>query len=488
MEKIPKIRSPNNKILITDGHTCIPIIGLTPTVREQNTIQVQITPRIDHYVRRRSRNFGVLKPILRSHDRQLTTLQNKQDCLINDEQINDTIGSPLQAVSLPSLKDTQITQGLQPFLPNFFLSNVRSISNKADELRVVLQKNCIDSSTVDALISMSHCWYSNTDGNGETVRVFLLDFSKAFDRINHKILIKKMHLLNIDKSLINWVIDFLIQRRQRVKLGSAFSDWSLVNGGVPQGTILGPLLFLIMVNDLSETIGKRRLGNLQSVINDIDQWCAENNVMLNQSKCKELIISFAKDVPNLRPLFIKDHCISPVPSAKVLGLYFSSDLSWNVHVEHICKASKRLFFLRVLKRSGLGLSSLIQVYTTCIRPVLEYACQVWNFNSPDYLKEEIERIQKRALRIIRLNLSFRKALETSEIPLLSQRRNDLCKSYFKKLLNPGIKLNELIPNKRKDLRTYELRNNQHINLINCKTTRFRNTFIPSNIEVYNDSL
>ena len=294
------------------------------------------------------------------------------------------------------------------------------------------------SSTVDALTSMSHCWYSNTDGNGKTVRVFLLDFSKAFDRINHKILIKKMQLLNIDKSLINWVIDFLIQRRQRVKLGSAFSDWSLVNGGVPQGTILGPLLFLIMVNDLainhadrwkyvddtslSETIVKCRQGNLQSVINDIDQWCTENDMILNHSKCKELIISFAKDVPNLRPLFIKDHCITLVPSAKVLGLYFSSDLSWNVHVEHIvCKASKRLFFLRVLKRSGLGLSSLIQVYTTCIRPVLEYACQVWNFNSPDYLKEEIERIQKRALRIICPNLSYRRALEASEIPLLSQR-------------------------------------------------------------------
>ena len=105
---------------------------------------MQITPRIGHYVRRRSCNFGVLKPILRSHDKQLTTSQNKQDCLINDEQINDTIGSPLQAVSLPSLKDTQITQGLQPFLPNFFLSNVRSISNKVDELGVVLQKNCID--------------------------------------------------------------------------------------------------------------------------------------------------------------------------------------------------------------------------------------------------------------------------------------------------------------------------------------------------------
>ena len=152
-----------------------------------------------------------------------------------------------------------------------------------------------------------------------------------------------MQLLNIDKSLINWVIDFLMQRRQRVKLGSSFSDWSLVNGGVPQGTILGPLLFLIMVNDLainhkdrwkyvddtslSETIGKGCQSNLQSVINNIDQWCTENDMMLNRSKCKELIISFAKDVPNLRPLFIKDHCMSPVLSAKVLGLYFSSDLS-----------------------------------------------------------------------------------------------------------------------------------------------------------------
>ena len=418
----------------------------------------------------------------------------------NDVPVPKT--SPVMVIST-DLRPISLTATLSKVLESFIFQWIMdTITSQLDPKQFGSLKG---SSTVDALISMSHCWYSNTDGNGETVRVFLLDFSKAFDRINHKILIKKMHLLNIDKSLINWVIDFLIQRRQRVKLGSAFSDWSLVNGGVPQGTILGPLLFLIMVNDLaiihegrwkyvddtslSETIGKRRLGNLQSVINDIDQWCAENNVMLNQSKCKELIISFSKDVPNLRPLFIKDRCISPVPSAKVLGLYFSSDLSWNVHVEHIvCKASKRLFFLRVLKRSGLGLSSLIQVYTTCIRPVLEYACQVWNFNSPDYLKEEIERIQKRALRIIRLNLSFRKALETSEIPLLSQRRNDLCKSYFKKLLNPGIKLNELIPNKRKDLRTYELRNNQHINLINCKTTRFRNTFIPSNIEVYNDSL
>ena len=103
--------------------------------------------------------------------------------------------------------------------------------------------------TVDALISLIHSLYADTDGNGKTVCVFLLDFSKAFDRINYKILkISKMRKLDINESITNWVIDFLSGRKQRVKISGVFSDWLPVNGGVPQGTVLGPILFLIMVN------------------------------------------------------------------------------------------------------------------------------------------------------------------------------------------------------------------------------------------------
>ena len=82
------------------------------------------------------------------------------------------------------------------------------------------------SSAMDALISMFNCWYSNADGNGKTICIFLLDFSKAFDRINHKILDKKMLFLDINKSLVNWVIEFPMLRKLRMKLGTKVSDWS----------------------------------------------------------------------------------------------------------------------------------------------------------------------------------------------------------------------------------------------------------------------
>ena len=75
------------------------------------------------------------------------------------------------------------------------------------------------------MINMFHCWFSNTHGNSNSIRVFLLDFSKACDRINHKILLNKMRLLNVDKSLINLVIGFQTDRKQRVKIECVLSDW-----------------------------------------------------------------------------------------------------------------------------------------------------------------------------------------------------------------------------------------------------------------------
>ena len=138
-------------------------------------------------------------------------------------------------------------------------------------------------------------------------------------------------------------------------------------------------------------------------------------------------ICFLKDPIEFPHLKIDDQQLELVTSHKVLGLVVQNNLKWNNHIESIItKASKRLHILRVLCRGGVEINDLITIYTVLIRTLLEYYCVVWHHALPSYLSQELERIQKRALKIIVPALSYSEALQVLNLRTLDERRNELC--------------------------------------------------------------
>ena len=192
--------------------------------------------------------------------------------------------------------------------------------------------------TTFALISMLHHWFEATDGTGTHVRAALLDYKKAFDLVDHNLLIVKLYSLRVKPTVVNWVADFLRDRYQRVKLNSdCFSDSKPVPAGIPQGTRIGPWLFLVMINDLtmsntlssiwkfaddttvSEIVPKFGASTLQDTIHDVLRWSNDNRFKLNSLKCKELRIDFRRE-SNLDTVSLKanGNAFEIVKSAKIL--------------------------------------------------------------------------------------------------------------------------------------------------------------------------
>ena len=352
------------------------------------------------------------------------------------------------------------------------------------------------SSCQHALVSMLHMWAQATDGTGAAVRIVQLDYKKAFDLIDHRTLANKVLSLHIPRGVARWVIDFLIDRSQRVKLShDCFSEWGPVPSGVPQGTKLGPWLFVLMLNDLrpsdaqtwkyvddttlAEVIPKDGVSCIQSAVDSGVRWSRSNKLQLNVDKCKELTIDFKRIRQSFVPISINDKDLDYVTEVKILGLNISNNSLWNDHIsDMIKKANKRIYFLILLKRARVPSNDILNFYCTCVRPVLEYCAPVFHHSLPAYLCNDIERVQRRALSVIAPASSYHETLSRFNLCTLKERRSGLCEKLFTSIkLDKEHKLHHFLP--EKNLSTYSLRKPRPFKNFKARTNRFKNTFFPA---------
>ena len=272
-------------------------------------------------------------------------------------------------------------------------------------------------STVTQLIEVYHSFCKSIDRNKE-VRVIFLDISKAFDRVWHKGLLHKLQKCGITGNILGWFSNYLSNRQQRVVIEGQFSEFIDINAGVPQGSVLGPLLFLLYINDITHAISNCQIRLfaddtclfievdnreetallLNHDLESLHKWSVEWLVDFSETKTKSMIISNKKDKDKNPPVFLNGKEIENVRSFSYLGLELTNNMRWNKHIDKISnKAKKRLSAMIPLK---LKLSRKAEImYQAFVRPIIDYCSVIWG-GSYDSEITKLEKNQVDALSLI----------------------------------------------------------------------------------------
>ena len=274
-----------------------------------------------------------------------------------------------------------------------------------------------------ALVKLIDEWITSID-NGELIVSIFLDLRKAFDLVDHDILVNKLEIYRCSSISKLWFQSYLDNRTQRVCIGNTLSSESVITRGVPQGSILGPLLFILFINDLPlqnlnvnidmyaddttvHTSG-RSVMQIQNQLNTdlsvISNWCYNNNMFINPAKTTAMIIGSRQKLhvsssTDSIILKIGSDDINLVEKHKLLGITVDNHLDWTNHIDHVCKSvnSKLLLLNRIKKFLDIDARKLF--YNAYILPIFDYCCTVWGNTSEENLKR-LEKLQKQAARTI----------------------------------------------------------------------------------------
>ena len=309
-------------------------------------------------------------------------------------------------------------------------------------------------SCVTQLLECIEDWTAAIDDNRE-IDIIYLDFKAAFDKVPHKRLLKKLWNIGIRGKIYRWIENFLNNRYQRVIVNGESSKWQKVTSGVPQGSVLGPVLFLIFINDLPDAMtctirlfaddtklyspirGHQDEEKLQGDLFNACEWANKWQMVFNVKKCKTMHIGQTQ----ASEYYMKDSAakicqIQTCKNEKDLGVIFDEKLNFDVHINSKVNLANRNLGLIIKTFTYLDTDMFLQLYKSLVRPHLEYASVIW---TPRFKKDiiAIENVQRRATRALRnlQNLDYPARLRKLGIPTLEYRRAraDVIEVY--KLLN-----------------------------------------------------
>ena len=249
---------------------------------------------------------------------------------------------------------------------------------------------------LQALNEWTQAFYEKTD-----VNVIYTDLAKAFDKVSHPKLFEVVKSYGIDGSVIKWIVNFLTGRTQRVCVNRAISKPLPVLSGVPQGSVVGPLLFLLFIDDISristETTAVSLFADdmkiyssdpidLQRALNRACSFFKDRQLSLAHEKCEKITLSKKKSDSTF---YLEDFQVKETDIVKDLGVFITSDLKWESHTSQIKRSAFQKCYLILKSFKSNCIWTLLKGYITFVRPTMEYATQVWN----PYLKKDIRSLE-----------------------------------------------------------------------------------------------
>ena len=295
-------------------------------------------------------------------------------------------------------------------------------------------------STALQLLRVLDEWTEALD-NGSDIDCIYMDYQKAFDTVPHNRLLKKFEAYGIGTELIEWIRNYLSGRKQQVSINGETSKWHDVTSGIPQGSVLGPIMFIIFINDLPDIVDStvylfaddtkifnvisepKNKDTLQRDLQKLREWSNTWLLRFHPEKCKHMHIGSRDSDPEYRYELL-GRTLEKVSEEKDIGVTIDDQLSFDKHISDKVKKANSMFALlrRIFKH--LDEKSFIPLYKTLVRTHLDYASSVWFPHKAKHI-EMIEGVQRRATKQIPglSDLSYEQRLRKLKLPTLKYRRH-----------------------------------------------------------------